>query len=353
MEEYKDTLEMLNLIISPSFCVKDNCIVKVNQAASRLFLTEGTDISSLILAGKAEYSAFTDGCLYLTLDISGQACGASVTRIDDQDVFVIDQSSSTGELQVLSLAARELRRPLNAVMLAADQLTDLLSAPAADDAAARLNRSLAQVLRIIGNMSDADSFASNFRPQNCCIDAVVREVMEKASVLTAHAGVTLTYEPLAEQIICLADPAELERAVLNILSNSLKFTGEGGSIHAALVRRGRMLYLSITDSGSGIPDDIRSTVFNRYHRRPALEDSRCGIGLGLVMVRAAASHHGGAVLIDHPENSGTRVTMTMAIRQGSDNSLRSPVLRVDYTGEHDHSLVELSESLPHTLYTDL
>ena len=68
------------------------------------------------------------------------------------------------------------------------------------------------------------------------------------------------------------------------------------------------------------------------------------------VIRTAAAHHGGAVLIDQPEGVGTRITMTMSIRQSKQATLRSNVLRVDYAGERDHGLIELSECLPTELY---
>ena len=56
------------------------------------------------------------------------------------------------------------------------------------------------------------------------------------------------------------------------------------------------------------------------------------------------------MLIDQPEGAGTRVTMTIAIRQNTDSMMRSPILRVDYAGERDHGLIELSDCLPAQLY---
>ena len=70
----------------------------------------------------------------------------------------------------------------------------------------------------------------------------------------------------------------------------------------------------------------------------------------MVLIRSAAASHGGAVLIDQPEGSGTRVTLTLAIRQDTSGNVRSPLLRMDYAGERDHGLLELSESLPAELF---
>ena len=130
----------------------------------------------------------------------------------------------------------------------------------------------------------------------------------------------------------------------------MKFTPKGGNIRAKLFRREKRLYLTVQDSGSGIPENQRSSVYTRFLRHPGLDDSRQGIGLGMVLIRSAATAHGGTVLIEQSKDTGLRLTMTMAIRQNREGIVRSPGLRVDYAGEWDHSLIELSESLPASLY---
>ena len=125
MEEKKDSLGMLDLMVHPGFCVRDNIIIKVNQAAERLLITEGSDVRPLLLTGSEEYAAFTDGCLYLSLNLSSQSYGASVTKVDGTDVFLVEQDSDNSELRSMALAARELREPLTNVMITADRLFPL------------------------------------------------------------------------------------------------------------------------------------------------------------------------------------------------------------------------------------
>lgn len=353
MEEKKDTLRMLDLMVRPAFCVRDKVIVKVNQAAGSLFITPGSDVRPLLLTGAEEYAAFTEGCLCLSVSIFSRSFGASVTKVDGMDVFLLEQDSDTDELRSMALAARELRGPLTNVMITADRLFPLSTQQ--DDRklqqqVARLNRGLFQMLRIIGNMSDAGRCAAGFRQETLDFAGFFAEVFEKAEALIAHTGITMTYRGLPQPVYGLGDGEQLERAVLNILSNAVKFTPKGGTISAELTRKGQMLYLSVRDSGSGIAENVRSSVFARYQRQPALEDSRYGIGLGMVLIRAAAANHGGAVLIDQPDGKGTRVTMTLSIRQSSETVFRSNILRVDYAGEWDHGLIELSDCLPAELY---
>lgn len=342
MEQPQDIRSILDYMIQPGFLVTDNHIAAVNEAAAALFLSPGMEVAPLLKTGGKEYEEFAGGCLYLTLSLSGQVLGASVTRRSEGDLFILEQQEQDRqELRSLALAARELREPLSNVMITAQSL----SAREDDrDQAARLNRGLIQMMRLLNNMADAGRYAAFSRQEVVDLTGELAEIFEKAEALVAHTGVSLTYEGLSEPVYTLADREQLERAVLNILSNALKFTPKGGHIAAKAHRQGDLVRLSIHDSGEGIADPVRAHLFHRYLRQPALEDSRFGIGLGMVLIRSAAANHGGTVLVDQCQ--GTRVTMTLAIRQSTDAVLRSPITRVDYAGGHDHTLLELSDCLP-------
>lgn len=357
MDQELDALGMLDLMIRPGFCVKDRVIVKVNAPAEGLLFSIGTEIAPLLATGETEYAEFSGGTLYLTVRCAGTAWGASVTRMGSYDVFLLEESADRAELQAMALAARELREPLAGIMTTADQLFPMRAMeddPRLREQAARLNRGLYQMLRIIGNMSDAGSYAAPVSTMETMdIPGFFREIFEKLQPTMAHTGLSLHFDNLDQPLYCLADREKLERAVMNIISNAMKFTPAGGTIAASLKRRENRLYLSVQDSGEGIPDNIRSSVHHRFLRQPGLEDSRFGIGLGMVLIRSAAAIHGGTVLIDQPQGTGTRITMTMAIRQNTSGDVRSPLLRIDYAGERDHSLIELADILPTHLYESL
>lgn len=349
MEKQRNTPGIIDLMVCPGFCVKNNKIIQVNDAAKRLFLAPDMEVSNLLLTGKEEYANFSGGCLYLSLSIADQVQGALVTRIDDQDIFLVDADTELRELQLLALAAQELRMPLSNIMISADRLTPMQTEPKCQDHMARLNRGTSQLLRLVGNMSDALRYRQGCRMQTRNVTTLLEEIFEKAATLAESVGITLTFTSLPQDVYSLVDPEQLERAVLNLLSNALKFTPQGGTVEATLTKKGRLLRLTVQDSGSGIGEGILQNIFSRYRRLPSLEDSRFGLGLGMVLVRTAAANHGGTVLIDQPE-VGTRVTMTLRIQESTETVLHSKVLSFDYAGERDHALVELSESLPASFY---
>ena len=358
MDHEMNAMGMLDLMVRPGFCVKDGRIVKCNASARSMLLSEDMDIFPLLATGQTEYEAYTGGTLYLTLSVFGSQWGASVTRMGNFDVFLLEEPDDRAELQAMALAARELRSPLTSVMTTADRLFPLEALeddPQLQEQAARMNRGLYQMLRIISNMSDAESYTISGKSQLDTVDAreFFGEIFEKSQGMVAHTSLTLRFENLNQRLYTMVDKEKLERAVMNMISNAMKFTAPGGTIDAKLSRHDRQLHLTLRDSGEGIPENIRGSIYRRYQRQPGAEDSRFGIGLGMVLIRSAAAIHGGTVLIDHPDGIGTRITMTMAIRQNTSDNVRSPRLSFDYLGERDHSLVELSEILPASVYVKI
>ena len=355
MENTEDIIALLNQIPSPAFFVKNGVITNANEAALKRQVVPGTQVNAMMDIGRDEYAVYQGGCLYLTLRICGVPSSVSVTQAGDQHLFVLEQDEDQAELQSMALAAKALRSPLSNVMTVADQLFPMTGSGESKEAqeqVARINRGLYQMLRIVCNMSDAYRYSTerSFRTEMREVGALLREQFEESAPLIAHTGITLRFSGLQEPVYSLVDVEKLERAVGNILSNAVKFSSKGSVIDASLTRSGKRLYLTVQDSGQGVPQHLQGSIYQRYLRQPGVEDSRFGIGLGMVLIRRAASAHGGTVLIELAENNGLRLTMTMLIRQDSDPGVRSPMIHVDYAGDRDRRLLELSDCLPYELY---
>ena len=351
MENQNNVMGMLELILRPAFCVRDGSIAFANHQAQSRGLVAGTPISELLATGAEEYAALGDRCLYLLLQMQKRTFGASVTKVDGLDVFVLEPEHIQPELQALALAARELREPLSNLMVATDQLLPSLddTDAAAQKQAANINRSLHHMLRLLDNMSDSARYAEEQMPwqEYRNVSALMGEYFESAATLVENAGITLRFTNYPDDIRSMVDAEKLRRAVFNLISNAVKFTPKGGHIEAKLTRRDNTIYLTIADNGRGIPQEQFSSLYFRYLRPTCVEDSRHGIGLGMVIVQSAAAAHGGAVLIEQPPEGGTKVTMTLAVRHPVDGNFRSPArVPIDYSGGRDRSLVELADLLP-------
>ena len=251
------------------------------------------------------------------------------------------------------MAAIQLRVPLTNVMTVTDRLFSSLES---DDSEVRkqtsqINQNLYRLLRIISNMSDAYSHLSTGSAgmQTADLSAVIAEIIEKAQAVFTDTNIRLQYSGLNAPVYGLADTEKLERAIYNLLSNAVKFSQAGSTVNAVLARNGNQL--SFTVCNTTAEDLTEFSLWQRYRREPAIEDPRHGLGLGMTLISAVASLHGGTVLVDHPTAGETRVTMTIPIVKETSGNLRSPVLRIsDYAGGRDTGLLELSEILSADVY---
>lgn len=347
MEDYKNIISLLEQIPQPGFLIQNDRIVSVNQAAAAMVLAPGQIFSSMSGIDLEDIMDTPDAQLCLTLTINGCRHNAVVTRLKEFDLVVLESSEEQDEYRSMALASMELRTPLMQAISAARQLNS-----GSDPAAGKMNQSLMQMLRLVGNMADISRYKTSSRMETRDVDAFLLELFEKAQTL-AGKNVCISFQGIKQPVFSLIDPEQLERSVWNILSNCIKFSSGECYITASLTRKGSLLRLTVEDNGSGIPEAVRPNLFNRYLRQPGIEDNRFGFGLGLAIVRATAANHGGTVLISNGRNGGTRVTLTLAIRQDDSNTLRSPLLRPDYTGGWDHGLVELSDFLGPEHYYEL
>lgn len=345
MEIGTERNQMLDLMLRPAFWVEEGIIRHINPAAASLLLSEGMAVEGLITSAREEYAQLSQGCLHLQLCIHQQCVCATVVCQEDGQLFLPDTVEASAQFQSLSLTALQLREPLAALMA----INEHVLPSANSEYAAMANRRLHQMQRIIGNMSDAPSYADpdRCRKEYTEICSFLEELLEKADGLMQHIGIRISASIPRESIYTLADREQLERAVYNLLSNAAKFGQNGGDIQVQLVRRGQKLYLSVQSSGAA---SDAGSFYDRLLREPTLEDPAQGSGLGMVIIRNVAANHGGAVLIDHPDREHTRVTMSLAINHGKDDLVRSPILGFDYAGEQDHGLLELSDVLPAKLY---
>ena len=355
MSESASVTEILNLITAPAFSVCDGLITDCNDGAERLFFQVGTPIADLLLQDQSQYLNFTNGCLYIRLKHGQQSYSASVVRAKNADIFVVEEEMEQIELKTLSLTATNMRQPLSAMIATASSLNSALAQT--DDPKIRsqlqhMNRNLYRMHRMLCNMSDTlqymDGSFSNMVCQN--VVSVVENIFQQSQQLCVESGFRFEYSVPNESILCLIDEDLLERAIFNMISNAIKFSDNGSVIQASLFHQDKRLYICVQDQGCGIPTSILRNVFQRYQREPSLEDARSGLGLGLALVRCAARVHQGTVLIDHPANIGTRVTISFPITISSVAMVRSNITRTDYAGGWDHGLLELSDVIPAELY---
>ena len=190
-------------------------------------------------------------------------------------------------------ASHELKTPLtvirgNAELVGRD--------PSGSDAAAQaITREADRMQRIVNDLLAVAELDApdrlKFEPLD--LRALVMRVLTDLGPVTAGRSLTVAG---TDEAWVVADADKLERALRNLIQNAITATTDRGVIRIGLTRRDRIVSLTVSDDGAGIPDEHLPHVFDRFYRvDPARSRAGGGTGLGLTIVRSVAESHNGSV----------------------------------------------------------
>ena len=142
------------------------------------------------------------------------------------------------------------------------------------------------------------------------VDAVVESVKPTVDARKLE----LVVDVPARTGTILGDEPQLERVLLNLITNALKFTPEGGRVTLSARPVGDSIALSVADTGIGIPASEQPKLFSRFFRSSISQERAIqGTGLGLVIVKSIVEHHGGSIWFTSKPGQGTTFTVTLPL----------------------------------------
>ncbi|KEJ00527.1 histidine kinase [Clostridium botulinum A2B7 92] len=182
-----------------------------------------------------------------------------------------------------------------------------------------------RLLRLVNNIVNTNKIESGcckIKLNNNNIVSLVEDIVTSVSTYVENNDMDIIFDTDTEEKIIACDKDMIERVVLNLISNSVKYKQSGkGSIQVTVQDREDRVIVSVKDNGIGIPKNIQKNVFNRFvqSNRKEYDLTTCSSGIGLALVKSIIDMHEGNIQINSKENKGTEIIFELPSRKVKEN----------------------------------
>lgn len=205
------------------------------------------------------------------------------------------ERSNEAKTRFLAAASHDLRQPIHALSMFVDQLSRQDIEGEVAHLAQRIAEStdvLSRLLNALLDVSRLDAGALVPQLRRCALQPILEHIQIEFSAVAAERGLRLRLRPTTAWVE--TDPMMLERVIMNLVSNAVRYTDQGSVVVAVRARR-ETVRIEVRDSGRGIPVEAQQLVFSEFVQLGNPErDHRKGLGLGLSIVRRMCA------LLKHP-----------------------------------------------------
>jgi signal transduction histidine kinase len=248
--------------------------------------------------------------------------GLSHARLYEAENRLVEdlKSLDAARSDFFATVSHELRSPLTSIEGYVEMLKDEVAGPVTPEQGtmlATVERSAARLRNLIEDVFmlsklESGAIATVMRPVN--LAEVIAGAVQEEQPEVAGKGLTLTTAYPGDDLIVAGDAGQLDRVLVNLVSNAVKFTPSGGRIEVTGAAEGGVAVVAVHDSGIGIPEDDQKELFTRFFRASnAREQCIHGTGLGLAIVRTIVDNHGGEVALASHEGQGTTVVVRIPL----------------------------------------
>ena len=247
-------------------------------------------------------------------DASSMREGVILVIHDVTQSYELDRSRR----EFVANASHELRTPLTTIKM-------VIEALAGDEGVTKneMNKSFLDMaetestrmellIKNLLTLSQLDSKTMSFNVREFDLEESIAYLAKSLAVNASAHGHKLTFDGAYDPVIIRGDRIRIEQILINITSNAIKYTPDGGRISLRLHDLGDRAEVTITDNGVGIPAEDIPHLFERFYRvEKARSSDKGGTGLGLAIAREFAAAHGGDIRVSSIVGKGTTFTVTL------------------------------------------
>ena len=222
--------------------------------------------------------------------------------------------------ELVADVSHELKTPITSIMGYADTLLeggyDTETQEKFLNVIASESRRMARLVTDLLTLSRYDSNKKKTQKESFDLGELVKRCQEKLAIEIKKKGHKVNCFVTADVPLVYADKDDIERVVLNIMTNSIKYTPDGGEIKIYVGFVYNDAYIKVFDNGIGIPEDDLSRIFERFYRvDKARTREMGGTGLGLSIAKEILDKNGGSIDIKSKVGEGTEVVIRIPTKQ--------------------------------------
>lgn len=184
-----------------------------------------------------------------------------------------------------------------------------------------------RLLRLVNNIIDISKIDYGYYDielGNYNIVSVVEDITMSVLEYVNNKGIELVFDTEVEEEIIACDPDKIERIILNLLSNAIKYTEADGKISVNIYSDKENVYITVSDTGIGIPEEKINKIFERYEQIDnKLTRNFNGSGIGLSLVRSLVEMHEGRVWVESKVNEGSKFIISLPKKTVATENVKS------------------------------
>lgn len=228
------------------------------------------------------------------------------------------ERTETIRRQLIGDVSHELRTPLTAIKGYMEGLLDGVL-PASPETFNQIHGEADRLSRLVDDLQElsrieAKAYQLDIRP--VAISALVRTTIKRLSLQAEIKHIRLHLNSHPDLPLALADGDRIIQVLVNLVGNALQYTPEGGDVNISTSRHGNEIYISITDTGIGIPTEHIPHLFTRFYRvdKSRSRASGGGSGIGLTIAKHLIEVHGGRIWVESAgEGQGSTFTFSLRV----------------------------------------
>jgi two-component system, sensor histidine kinase len=227
------------------------------------------------------------------------------------------ERANAARSRFVAAASHDLLQPLSAAKLFLAAISDEALTTTAHATLGKAQKALSSVEDILGALLDISKLESDQAAVSVGVvrlDQILSKLRDEFTPVAEQAGLRLDILPCSAAVE--SDPTYLRRILQNLIGNALRYTTSGRVLVGARRLRGA-IRLEVLDTGPGIPEQDRTSIFREFHRLNARASASEGMGLGLTIVERACALLGHPLALESRVGFGTRFSVTVPLASGS------------------------------------